>query len=295
MCDKVLNSSFLSRTCDSALSLIFPLSSLSFLHTHALSPLLNTPWPLNLMPWCPYSCALSHSFLRALFVTRIPPNLSLSCLHTHFLPMPFLSWTIPLLHTISFFLTLLLCAIHTPIFSCPYSCFLVFCWIFFSLPYFPCTLPFSHSYFFFSHSLSSLSLTCAVSCNLASSSLCFFALPFSSTRPFSCWCLSCTLPCDFLHELSCSLAFNPALSCTHSFLWPPAFSRVFYVSIPSDVGLLSYSHICFLSLFCVLFFSHISLFPACRDTFSCPLLFSHLDFPYISFLVLSHSFSQHCA
>lgn len=68
ICDKVLNSFFLSGTCDSALSRIFFLRVTlpSFLTPHAFSPLLNTSWPLNLMPWCSLSCTLSPSFLRAL-------------------------------------------------------------------------------------------------------------------------------------------------------------------------------------------------------------------------------------
>lgn len=99
---KVLNSSFLSRTCDSALSPIFSLhvTSLSFLHHHALSPLLNTSWPLNLMPWCSLCCTLSPSFLRALFVTRIPcpPFLTYSLFLTS---CPVLSYSLP--HSPSFF------------------------------------------------------------------------------------------------------------------------------------------------------------------------------------------------
>lgn len=150
MCDKVLNSPFLSRTRDSALSPIFSLlmTSLSFLHADALSPLLSTSWPLNLKPWCSPSGTLSPSFLRAVFVTRIPlflkscPALSyllphspsfswpwpvspilmtsplplqphshcLSCLHTHFLHrFSFLS-NLSFTHHLS--LTLLLCAVH---------------------------------------------------------------------------------------------------------------------------------------------------------------------------------------
>lgn len=101
----------------------------------------------------------------------------------------------------------------------------------------------------------------------------------------------CSTLSDFFLVLSCSLAINPALACTHSFLCPPAFSWVFsfmwaFPLMWACSVLQSYLLSYFIS--CTLPLSHLTL--ACRDTFSCPLLFSHLDFPHIPFLVPSHSF-----
>lgn len=271
ICDKVLNSSFLSRTRHSALSPIFSLhvTSLSFLHPHALSSLLNTSWPLNLMSWSSLSYTLFPSFLRALsqgflvhhfsqihsfsqvvllflipsLTAPLSRGLALSPPSHDLTPSLTTSFSLSLLparsflaHAFSFlnnlssahhlFLTHLLCAIHTPFFSCPHSCFLVFPGVFY-MPYFPSTqflahfLPFSRTFFLVLlshvHFLTALLVPC----------LCFFAHFLSQALALShdgAFLAPCSTLCDFLRVFYCSLAFNPALSCTHSFLCPPAFS-----------------------------------------------------------------------